>query len=233
MTFTVFSYLKTFFFIIFYKAFSFVAPQEGENIILERIFVKKKRGLYVDVGAHHPIRFSNTYNLYQRGWSGINIEPNQNVIKAFKLMRSRDVNLAIAISSFKNHCIYYKFNEAALNTTSLKIVKLREKQGFKCIKKINVPTKTLNQIFSKYCKRSSIDLLKIDVEGKELDVLKSNNWKKFIPKVIICELINVDLEKLNKNNVYKFLKSKNYLLYCKLLQNGIFFHKSFSKELFK
>ena len=78
-----------------------------------------------------------------------------------------------------------------------------------------------------------IDILKIDVEGKELDVLKSNNWEKFIPKVIICELINVDIEKLNKNPVYKLLKSKNYLLYCKLLQNGIFFHKNFSKKLFK
>lgn len=225
--------LKIFFFIIFYRAFGSVAPQEGENIILERIFSKKKIGLYIDVGAHHPIRFSNTFNLYQRGWHGINIEPNQNIIRTFQLIRPRDINLAIAISSLKNQCNYYKFQESALNTTSPKIVKLRKKQGFKFIKKISVPTKTLNEIFLKHCKRKSIDILKIDVEGNELDVLKSNNWKKFIPKVIICELINVDLEKLNKNYVYKFLKSKNYLLYCKLLQNGIFFHKSFSKEFFK
>ena len=229
-----FFFVKRFFFIIFYKAFNFVAPQEGENIILERIFAKQFKGLYVDVGAHHPVRFSNTLNLYQKGWTGINIEPNQEVIKVFKKMRPKDINLNMAISTQKNSCNYYKFEDPALNTTDIKIVKIRGKQGHRCIEKISVPTQTLDQVLSKYCKKKSvIDILKIDVEGKELDVLKSNNWEKFIPKVIICELINVDIEKLNKNPVYKLLKSKNYLLYCKLLQNGIFFHKSFSKKLFK
>jgi FkbM family methyltransferase len=229
-----FFFVKRFFYIIFYKAFNFVAPQEGENIILERIFAKQFKGLYVDVGAHHPVRFSNTINLYQKGWTGINIEPNQETIKAFQKMKPKDINLNIAISTIKKSCNYYKFKEPALNTTDIKIVKIRERQGYKCIEKIIVPTQTLSQVFSKYCKKKSIiDILKIDVEGKELDVLKSNNWKKFVPKVIICELINVDIEKLNKNHVYKFLKSKNYLLYCKLLQNGIFFHKSFSKKLFR
>jgi FkbM family methyltransferase len=227
-------FIKRFFFIIFYRVFNFVAPQEGENIILERIFTKKSKGLYVDVGAHHPVRFSNTLNLHQRGWSGINIEPNEEAIKGFKKMRPKGINLNIAISSMKNSCNYYKFKEPALNTTDINIVKMRERQGYKCIEEIIVPTQTLNQVFLEYCKKKLvIDLLKIDVEGKELDVLKSNNWRKFIPKVIICELINVDIDNLNKNQVYKFLKSKNYLLYCKLLQNGIFFHKSFSKQLFK
>jgi len=229
-----FFFVKRFFYIIFYKAFNFVAPQEGENIILERIFVKQFKGLYVDVGAHHPVRFSNTLNLYQKGWTGINIEPNQEVIKVFKKMRPKDINLNMAISTLKNSCNYYKFEDSALNTTDMKIVKIRERQGHKCIEKISVPTQTLDWVLSKYCKKKSvIGILKIDVEGKELDVLKSNNWEKFIPKVIICELINVDIEKLNKNPVYKLLKSKNYLLYCKLLQNGIFFHKNFSKKLFK
>jgi FkbM family methyltransferase len=225
---------KRFFYIFFYKTFNFVAPQEGENIILERIFPKKNKGFYVDVGAHHPVRFSTTLNLFQKGWSGINIEPNEEAIKAFKKIRPKDINLNIAISNTNNPCNYYKFKEPALNTTDINIVKMRKRQGFNCIENIIIPTQTLNQVLSEYCKKNSvIDVLKIDVEGKELDVLKSNNWRKFIPKVIICELINVDLEKIAKNSVYKFLKSKNYLLYCKLLQNGIFFHKSFSKALFR
>jgi FkbM family methyltransferase len=227
-----FFFIKRFFYIAFYRAFNFVAPQEGENIILERIFPKKNKGFYIDIGAHHPVRFSNTLNLYQKGWSGINIEPNREAIEIFKKMRSRDVNLNIAVSTKKNTCNFFKFKDPALNTTDIKISRMRERQGYKCIEKITVQTKTLNQILLQNCKKN-IDLLKIDVEGKELDVLKSNNWEKFVPKVIICELINIDLEKLSKNKVYKFLKSKNYLLYCKLLQNAIFFHKSFSSKLFK
>lgn len=224
--------LKRFFYIIFYKAFSFVAPQEGENVILERIFAKKNKGYYIDIGAHHPVRFSNTLNLYQKGWTGINVEPNQETIKIFRKMRSRDLNLNIAVSTKKNTCNYYKFKEPALNTTDIKIYRMRERQGYKCIETSIVQTQTLNEILLQNCKKK-IDLLKIDVEGNELDVLKSNNWKKFTPNVIICELINVDLEKLLKNKVYKFLQSKNYLLYSKLLQNAIFFHKSFSSKLFK
>jgi FkbM family methyltransferase len=228
-----FSFLRQYFYIFFYKVFGSVAPQEGENIILERIFCKKKKGFYVDVGAHHPIRFSNTLNLYQRGWNGINIEPNEETIKVFNKMRPRDINLNIAISTMKNSCVYYKFKEAALNTTDINILKMRERQGYKCIKKIDVQTQTLSQVLSKYCKiNSAIDILKIDVEGKELDVLKSNNWKKFIPEIIICEIINVDIVKMLNNSVYKFLKSKNYLLYCKLIQNVFFVHKSFQKKFF-
>lgn len=209
-----------------------MAPQEGENIILERIFAKRYNGFYIDIGAHHPVRFSNTLNLYQKGWTGINIEPNHETIEIFKKMRSRDVNLNIAVSTKKNKCNYYKFKDPALNTTDIKICRMRERQGYSCIEKSIVQTKTLNQILLQNCKKN-IDLLKIDVEGKELDVLKSNNWERFIPNVIICELINVNLEKLSKNKVYKFLKSKNYLLYCKLLQNAVFFHKSFSSKIFK
>lgn len=227
-------FIKRLIYIFLNRAFSSFAPQEGENIIIDRIFPRKKSGLYIDVGAHHPVRFSNTLSLYQRGWTGINIEPNPEVITVFKKMRPRDINLNIAVSTLKNSCTYYKFNEPALNTIDIKISNLRQKQGFQCIEKTIIKTQTLEQILSDYCKKKTvIDILKIDVEGSELDVLKSNNWKKFIPKVIICEILNCDLEKLPKNKVYKFLKSKNYLLYCKLLQNCFFFHKSFSSLLFK
>ena len=50
--------------------------QEGEDLILYRmIYGKIDKGFYVDVGAHHPKRFSNTYFFYRKGWRGINVEP--------------------------------------------------------------------------------------------------------------------------------------------------------------
>ena len=48
--------------------------QEGEDMVLKRIFDKQTKGFYIDVGAHHPKRFSNTYNFYLKGWKGINID---------------------------------------------------------------------------------------------------------------------------------------------------------------
>ena len=58
--------------------------QEGEDMILRRFLAGQKDGFYVDVGAHHPVRFSNTYYFYKQGWAGINIEPNPDSLAAFK-----------------------------------------------------------------------------------------------------------------------------------------------------
>ena len=48
--------------------------QEGEDLILERFFEGKEIGFFVDIGAHHPMRFSNTYIFYLKGWRGINVD---------------------------------------------------------------------------------------------------------------------------------------------------------------
>ena len=65
--------------------------QEGEDMILRRLFEKQKTGFYVDVGAHHPKRFSNTFFFYKKGWSGINIDAMPNSMRLFDKIRPRDI----------------------------------------------------------------------------------------------------------------------------------------------
>lgn len=72
--------------------------QEGEDMILHRIFERQSVGFYVDVGAHHPFRFSNTYLFYQKGWRGINIDAMPNSMRLFNRFRPRDINLECGIS---------------------------------------------------------------------------------------------------------------------------------------
>ena len=88
---------------------------EGEDMILARIFEGKRDGFYVDVGAHHPKRFSNTYYFYKLGWNGINIDAMPNSMKAFKKERPRDINLELAINETNEKLTYYAFNDSALN----------------------------------------------------------------------------------------------------------------------
>ena len=71
--------------------------QEGEDMILKRFFEGKQRGFYVDVGSHHPKRFSNTYFFYKTGWRGINIDPMPGSMKLFDKIRTRDINLECGI----------------------------------------------------------------------------------------------------------------------------------------
>ena len=89
--------------------------QEGEDMILRRIFENQENGFYVDVGAHHPKRFSNTYFFYKHGWKGINIDALPNSMSLFKKLRPRDVNIEQPISDNVESLTYYHFNEPALN----------------------------------------------------------------------------------------------------------------------
>ena len=92
--------------------------QEGEDLILNRFFNNKENGFYVDVGAHHPRRFSNTYSFYKKGWRGINIDALPGSMVAFNKERPNDINLEIGISKKESELLYYMFNEPALNTFS-------------------------------------------------------------------------------------------------------------------
>ena len=83
--------------------------QEGEDRILNRIFETKSVGYYVDVGSHHPQRFSNTYLFYLRGWHGINITRFQ-VAALFDELRHRDISLKLGYQTYQvsSYIIHFK-----------------------------------------------------------------------------------------------------------------------------
>ena len=97
-------YLKIFYEIFFRSKILVVKKSYGfefEDIEINKFFKNTKKGFYVDIGAFNPIRGSNTYLLYRKGWSGINIDADENSIKMFKILRKRDYNFNYAISSTK------------------------------------------------------------------------------------------------------------------------------------
>ena len=100
--------------------------QEGEDMILIRLFEKQEKGFYVDVGAHHPQRFSNTCFFYKKGWWGINLDAMPGSMKKFIRKRPKDINLEIAISDKEQILKYYIFNEKALSSFSKELSELRD-----------------------------------------------------------------------------------------------------------
>ncbi len=187
----------------------------GVDVIVKDIFKNKKKGVYIDVGCHHPFINNNTYLLYKNGWSGINIDLDFSSIDMFNYFRPNDFNKQQAISNSKKLTNFYFFhNRAPKNTISKKSGK-----GAKIIKKIE--TDTLNNIIrDSRLGVKKIDLLSIDVEGNELNVLKGLNFKKYKPKVVILEFINPvikefyqhKIENIVKSELYKFMKKKRYRL---------------------
>ncbi len=154
--------------------------QEGEDLIIMREFEHSKTGFYVDIGAYHPKRFSNTYLFYKKGWKGINVDARPGSMKNFNKIRPRDINLEIPVSDKKENLIFYTFNEPAVSGFLEELSVERTKQeGYKIVKSEKMETKTLVDILDKYMpKDTQIDFLTIDVEGFDYKVLKSNNWNK-------------------------------------------------------
>lgn len=198
--------------------------QEGEDMILRRIFEKTPKGFYVDVGAHHPKRFSNTYFFYKRGWTGINIDAMPGSMKLFQQLRNRDINLEIPIASKDQVLTFYSFNEPALNGFSKELSKERDGQNGWFIKdEILLQTQKLSSVLDNFLPNGTkIDFLSIDVEGFDLDILHSNNWGKYKPKVILIEILGSDLAEIEHNEIAIFLKAKGYSLFAKAVHTIIF-----------
>jgi len=197
--------------------------QEGEDILIKRIFANKKNGFYVDVGAHHSSRFSNTYKLYKENyWRGVNIDPSLSSYLDLKKKRKRDININVGISDKKEILKFYSFNEGALNTFNLK-KKNQLKLNYKLKKTERTQCKKLSEVLDGCLKKDiKIDLLTIDTEGHDLKVLKSNNWNKYLPDYIIVEISSSTLDEIMKDPITKFLKKRCYSIYSKLHKSVIF-----------
>jgi len=190
--------------------------QEGEDFILARFFDSKRNGFFVDVGAHHPHRFSNTYLLYRRGWRGVNIDAMPGSMRKFDRHRPRDINIEAAVGLAAGEATYYMFNEPALNTFDPALVAERQFPPWKVIREVTLPIIPLADILERVLQRGqAIDLLTVDVEGHDLEVLRSNDWKRFRPTIVLAETLGRRIDDLKTDPTVAFLESLGYLIVAK------------------
>lgn len=209
------------------KSFS----QEGEDRILARLFHKKDTGFYVDVGAHHPLRFSNTYLFYLRGWHGINIDANPQSMHAFKARRPRDTNLEIGVGRNHQTSTYYRFSDPALNSFDPELSKARNlaDSPFRIVGTSEIAIKPLVDILDEYLpEEEKIDFLTVDVEGLDFEVIQSNNWSKYRPTYVLVEALGVDLASLTSSQVVKFMQNQGYSPIAKTV-NTVFFGETHNR----
>jgi len=183
--------------------------QNGEDLLIEKYFPKNFKGKYLEIGAYHPVRLSNTYRFYKKGWRGKVVEPNPDIEHYFEKIRPNDVYIKAGIGDKKGALNYYHFFIPALNTFSkIEAEKLIEEgHGLEKITKINIlgVRKIVN---------FKIDFLSIDTEGFDNQIIKSWPWEKTKPQVI-C------IEKISRQNI-KMLENKGYQLREKTPANLIF-----------
>jgi len=155
--------------------------QFGEDLLLEHLLPPK--GFYVDVGAYHPVIFSNTWLFSRNGWRGLVVEPNPAMAKLHRRRRPRDIVIEAAVGSAPGEASYQSVSEANNN----RILGVGEKAD-PGASLSRVPVRTLSQIFREHLPAGQeVDLLCVDCEGMDLEVLQGNDWGKIKPKVVCVE----------------------------------------------
>jgi FkbM family methyltransferase len=197
--------------------------QDGEDLILDRLLDGQQMGFYVDVGAHHPLRFSNTYLFYRRGWRGINIDAEPGSMRAFRKRRDRDINVECGVAVRSGKLPYYRFNEPALNTFDEVEASLKNQPPYRLVERAEVAVRRLDDLLTEYLPHGQvIDFLTIDVEGKDLEVLESNDWDVFRPRFILAETLRMDMLNLANCPVVQFLTGKGYKTVAKAYNTTFF-----------
>ncbi len=194
--------------------------QEGEDLVLGRIFGEQQSGFYVDVGAHHPHRFSNTWLFYQRGWRGINIDATPGSMAAFSKSRPRDVNIECGVAEHAGECRFFLFNEPALNTFDERVAKGQENHRYHITSSVVVPQQPLSVLLDRHLPAgATIDFLSVDAEGRDLDVLRSNDWARFRPRIVIAECALASIAMVSENQISSHLASLGYVLFAKTFKS--------------
>ncbi len=158
----------------FDHAFDISWSQGGEDIGLLMALRNIPNGRYLDVGAHHPSRFSVTRLLSQHGWCGVNVEANPNLVSAFEKERKQDINLWFCVGTEKEYSLSI-FEEPALSTVNPDWKIRFESENQKVASIVQVPGVSLEELFRKYFENGFPDLLCIDAEGSDLNVIQSAN----------------------------------------------------------
>ena len=217
-----------YFYNIYIRNYKFLndGSQFGEENFILNFFDKEYKGKFVDIGCFHPTRHNNTYTMYKQGWCGINIDLNPLTIELFNFFRTKDININAAISDNEENKTLYFINELntqnTLEANHLSFLKKHHNIKEEEISKQEIMTKRLDKILDNY-NFNEIDFMNIDVEGHELNVLKTIDFLKYNIKFICIEMIDHnDQSNLINEKLSIILNENNYILERQLGFNYIF-----------
>jgi FkbM family methyltransferase len=161
--------------------------QNFEDVMLWRALQDIPRGFYIDVGAWSPEVDSVTLAFYERGWSGINIEPNPAFHSLLQQNRPRDQNLCIAVGAAEDRMTITLFDDSGLSTFDPTIA-ARHQQAGRPYKQQEVRVTTLATLLDQCLHNGQeIHFMKLDIEGLEYAALCGNNWEKYRPWILVVE----------------------------------------------
>jgi FkbM family methyltransferase len=174
--------------------------QQGEDLIVAEIF-RGHLGIalpsYADIGAHEPVRGSNTYFFYARGARGLLVEPNPFYADKLRKERPGDTVLEAGIGPNAEDTLadYYVIQGDGQRNTFSKAQAdaIAQQNGPQAIERVTkVRLVNVNKALAEHFPAGAPDFLSVDTEGLDLDILRSLDFARFRPKVVCAETCKMD-----------------------------------------
>lgn len=196
----------------------------GEDLVLCKLMKPGRGGVYVDIGCHHPVHFSNTYLLYRRfGWQGLAVDADPRHLPLYARLRPRDRVMHVGIAATAGEAVFYNVPaDGALNTFCAEEAARLRARGFDVVE-MRVETLPLSDLLARHAVQH-VDLLNVDVEGFDLAVLQSNDWSRWQPRFIAVEDHGLDLDQPDSSATHRFLREQGYRLRSRCNYTSIYQH---------
>jgi FkbM family methyltransferase len=142
----------------------------------------------------------------------------------FTYTRRRDLNLHLAIADEQKELTLYSWGSPSVfNTADPEIARKRTIALGQAPNEHVVTAITLSTLLDRYLKTNQeIDFLSVDVEGLDLQVLRSNDWAKYRPTLVVVESYGTGAASLTNGEVYTYMESKGYKLIAWVATSLIF-----------
>jgi FkbM family methyltransferase len=189
------------------------SQHDEDRFVLE--YFDNRPGFYIDVGANHPFRASNTYLLYLNGWRGLTIEPLPYLSQKHKRYRPDDLHFNGGAGSREGVMPFYELTPAVVSTFDAELaaewVRQRKAVQTSCR---DIPVTTLASLCKRLGVHREVEFLTVDCEGRDLDVLQGIDWEVTKPRLITIETAHEqdggEIGRFLTQIGYKFLTVKGY-----------------------
>jgi FkbM family methyltransferase len=161
--------------------------QNWEDVRLARVFPGGS-GTYLDVGAFEPVFHSVTKLFYERGWRGVNVEPQPPIFARLAAERPGDVNLNVGLADRADVLTFYETpGWPGLSSFHPSVPYEARKRGVEVIER-TIPVVTLAEVCDRHVGAGrAVEFLKVDAEGYERAVLEGGDWSRWRPRVVLVE----------------------------------------------
>jgi FkbM family methyltransferase len=197
----------------------------GEDLVLSRMFKLPQAGFYVDVGANHPIVASNTFRLDLMGWSGVAFEPNPDLARLYPRLRPACRVVERAVGEARASLEFIRFNVDQCDTFDPELARMARARGMVEIGREMIEVERLDVLLAEHVGEREVDVMSIDVEGFDLQVLRSNDWARWTPAILLVEDHLPFGARFDDSEIARFLSQKGYAVAARVHFTTFFAHR--------